>query len=146
MDMIADELIQEFTGTDMTDKALESAERRLSWGRLNYFDEDEILDRIERRIAGTSEDAPERFRKLTAVLEHRREIIEKRMLSMDEHIFERLISARRRYEEKMRKEDPAAYEQFISRRREYYAGLKISDPELAEKYRGLYGEENDKKE
>ena len=145
MDMIADELIQEFTGTDMTDKALESAERRLSWGRLNYFDEDEILDRIERRIAGTSEDAPERFRKLTAVLEHRREIIEKRMLSMDEHIFERLISARRRYEEKMRKEDPTAYEQFISRRREYYAGLKISDPELAEKYRGLYGEENDKK-
>ena len=45
----------------------------------------------------------------------------------------------------MRKEDPAAYEQFISRRREYYPGIKISDPELAEKYRGLHGEENDKK-
>lgn len=141
MDMIADDLIEEFLNTDMTEKDFENVEKKIRWGRLNYFNEDEILDRIEHRISDLQHNDSEKFRKLIAAIEHRREIIERRMLSMDEHIFERLISARRRYAEKLSAEEPAAYEQLISRRKAYYKEIQNSDPLLAEKYRELYGEE-----
>ena len=146
MDMIADELIEDFLGTEMTGKSFEEAGKKLRWGRLNYFDEDEILDRIEHRISDMQENDPEKFAGLVDILEHRREIIERRMFTMDEHVFDRLVAARKKYADKLREEDPASYEQFIARRKEYYREIESSDPELARKYRELYGEEITKKE
>lgn len=138
MDRIADELIEELFRADIGTFDAENFEKHMPWGRVNYFDEDELIDRLEFRIFSMLKNEPEKAAGFESLLEQRREEIESRMLSMDPHILERLKARRMKYAETLKKSDPAAYERLQKRRTEYIKHLDNTDPELAKKYREAY--------
>ncbi len=140
MDIIADEIITEFFGYDVSEEHLVDVEKHLLWGRINYFDEDEIIDRIEIRLAAMVSDDPSKVRRIEELLEHRREYIEQRMLKMDPHILESLRTARQKYADTLKSKDPQAYEQLMKKRLGYIRQITVNDPVLAEKYREVYSD------
>ena len=141
MDRIADELISEFFGTDISQLHIADAEKHTLWGRINYFDEDAIIDRVEIRLGEMLKDDPEKISGLVSLLEERRKLIEEKMLKMDPDILARLRKARRKYADALRKHDPKAYDSMLERRRNYVDSLRSSDPELAALYDEVYGDE-----
>ncbi len=136
MDRIADELIEEF----FSDKefSLEDAEKRGVWGRINYFDEDEIIDRVELRLISMLEEDPESAEKFMDMLEKRREYIEMKMLSMDSKVLDRLAEMRRKYAEDFKRIDPENYARLLAKRMEYIRSVNDAHPDLAEKYKEIY--------
>lgn len=141
IDKMTDELIDELLSADITESGLVAAEKHTPWGRINYFDEDELIDRIEMRIFSLLKNDPERETMFEKLLEKRREEIEERMLSMDPEIFERLKARRTEHSEALKKSDPEAYEILLSHRAEYIKRLSKTHPELAEKYKEAFGGE-----
>ena len=93
MDEIAEELIEELLSGE--DFAEGGTDRNDIWGRVNYFNEDEIIDRMEHRLSDILKDEPEKKQRFLNMLEHRRNYIEQKMLSMDSNVFERLAQTRK---------------------------------------------------
>ncbi len=143
IDKITDELIDELLSTDISESGLVAAEKHTPWGRINYFDEDELIDRIEMRIFSLLKNDPEKELMFEKLLEKRREEIEMRMLSMDPQIFERLKARRTEHAEALKKSDPEAYNILLSHRAEYIKRLEKTHPELAEKYEEVFGGEGE---
>ena len=133
-DQLADELITELAEMELREDVLEKAESRLHFGRMNLFDEDELIDRIELRLADMSEKDPEKLRRVEGFLETRRAHIEKRMYSMDPRILQRLINRRHKFAERLKEKDPKAYELYAERTRKYLEDIKKREPELAARY------------
>lgn len=141
MDSIAQELLEALFRAAPSDVLITDAEKHAVWGRINYFDEDEIIDRMEIRLAAMIKDEPERIRRLVEMLEERRMQIEERMLVMDPDILRRLKRARKKYAAALREYDPEGYEKLLKRRAAYVDSIRQSDPELAAKYDEVYGNE-----
>ncbi len=144
IDKITDELIDELLSTDISEAGLVAAEKHTPWGRINYFDEDELIDRIEMRIFSLLKNDPEKETMFEKLLEKRREEIEMRMLSMDPQIFERLKARRTEHAEALKKSDPEAYNILLSHRAEYIKRLEKTHPELAGKYKEVFGGDGEK--
>ena len=140
MDKIADELLERLYAADLSGVTIEDAEKHTLWGRINYFDEDEIIDRLEMRIASEAGNDPEKLHKLEGIFEQRREIIETKMLALDPQSLKRLKSRREKFSENLKKSDPEAYRRLTQRRTEYVRNLKNTNSQLAEKYAEVYGE------
>lgn len=137
-DKIAEELLKSLDTIELNDSELEEAEQQTYWGRINLFDEDELIDRLEMRIFSMRKTDPEKAKRLEDFLESRRMNIEKRMLEMDPHILLRLKDHRAKFENHLKNSDPIAYERLIMRRSDYIRRLKTKAPELAEKYEEAY--------
>ncbi len=97
---IADELVEMLFREDITIAEFEDAEKHTFWGRVNMFDEDEILDRIEQRVEKEFAGHPERLIRLEQIIESRRNYIEKRMKQMDPEILKKLQERRQLYLER----------------------------------------------
>ena len=144
IDKMTDEMIDELLDKDISESGLVAAEKHTPWGRINYFDEDELIDRIEMRIFTLLKNDPEKETMFERLLEKRREEIEMRMLSMDPKIFERLKQRRTEHAEALKKSDPEAYNILLEHRAEYIKRLEKTRPELAEKYKEVFGREGEK--
>lgn len=138
---IADELFEYLEYIALNEKNLERAESYLLWGRINLFDEDELIDRLETKLSDMQKNAPEKARKLEEFLEKRRETIEHKMLELDPQILIRLKVQRGKYEELLQKNNPEAYQRLKQHRTEFIVNLKETDPELAKKYEEVYSSE-----
>lgn len=93
---ITDELIERLFDEKVTLKELEAAEKHTLWGRVNMFDEDEILDRIEQKLENELKTDPERLERIQQVIQTRREYIEKKMSEMDPAALKRLDERRKK--------------------------------------------------
>lgn len=96
-DRIADELVEKLFDKDVTQKELEEAEKHTFWGRVNMFDEEDILDRIEQKLKKELKSDPERLEKLNEIVENRRHYIEKRMQDIDPAALSRLKARREKF-------------------------------------------------
>lgn len=92
---IAEELVEMLFSENVTAEEFETAEKHTLWGRVNMFDEDEILDRIEMRLEREFQDEPEKLGYLEKLIESRRRYIENRMEKIDPHIIEKLRERRK---------------------------------------------------
>lgn len=87
--LIADVLKKELMDMELSDKELLKAESRLPWGRINLYDEDELIDRIEKSLSDSELD-PEKLNNIMIFLEGRKSRIEQRMSVIDPKVTERL--------------------------------------------------------
>lgn len=87
--LIAEVLKNELMDMELSDKALLKAESRLPWGRVNLFDEDELIGRIEKSLSQSDLDS-ERLEGIMKFLEGRKQRIEQRMSSIDPDVAKRL--------------------------------------------------------
>ncbi len=123
-DIIADELLNDILHMELSEHQFEMAEQKLRFGRLNLFDEDELIDRLELRLMSMENlDASQLF-SLEIFLEHRREHIEQRMLTMDPKIMERLEAQRVRFRDHLRESEPESYEKLQQWRKQYNEAKK----------------------
>ncbi len=134
-DSLADDLLEALTTMDLTEQAFEAAEKHTRWGRINLFDEDELIDRLELRLYAMARRDPQRSARLEAFLEERRAHIEAKMWRMDPNVLQRLMLHRRHQARELQKKDPAAFAWLQSRRSRYIEVLEKTCPELAEQYR-----------
>ena len=118
----------------MSENEFKSAELTNRWGRMNMFDEDEFLDRLEIRLT----EYPERYENIEGVIEKRRAFIEQNMYELDPDFLIRLKTQRDLTDRELKKTDTRAYEYIQKRRKQHIEYLKKSNPELAEKYEDLY--------
>ena len=140
MDKIADELLEGLCSADLSGFTIEDAEKHTLWGRINYFDEDEIIDRLEMHIVSRAGTDSEKLYKLEEMLKQRREIIETKMLALDPQSLKRLKLRREKFSDNLKKSNPEAYRRLTHRRTEYVRNLKNTNSLLAEKYAEVYGE------
>ena len=110
------------------------------WGRLNFFDEDELLDRIETRLLNRAVRHPDQAERIETVLEQRRRIIEDRMKDMEPAAADRIRQKRLQRAEELLKTDPDTFRQVYEKRQKHLKALSESNPPLAEKYREVYQE------
>lgn len=87
---IAQELVGMIFREEVTEKDFEAAEKQTFWGRVNMFDEDEILDRMESRLEKELENDPDKLEHLEKMIESRRRYIEGRMEKMEPGSVKRL--------------------------------------------------------
>ncbi len=99
-DRIAQELVEMLFSENITKSDFENAEKHTLWGRVNMFDEDEILDRIEQYLENELKNDPDRLMQLEKLIESRREYIEERMKKMDPQSIERLRERRQKFIER----------------------------------------------
>ena len=102
---IADELIDKLFDSRVSLSELEDAEKHTLWGRVNMFDEDEILDRIEEKLEKELSSDPERLTRIEEVIHDRREYIERRIKNMDPAAIRRLRERRKKFLESIGKKD-----------------------------------------
>ena len=142
MELIADELLRELMSSETGSFDFVEAEKNTFWGRINLFDEEEIIDILEVRLIKMLEEDPRRILRIEKLLESRRERIENRMLKMDPDFLKRLKVRRNRFAQKLMRSDPEEYKKLMELRREYLEGLEKHNPELAVKYKELYPEKS----
>ena len=102
---IADALIDKLFDSRGSLSELEDAEKHTLWGRVNMFDEDEILDRIEEKLEKELSSDPERLTRIEEVIHDRREYIERRIKNMDPAAIRRLRERRKKFLESIGKKD-----------------------------------------
>ena len=124
----------------LTTATVEKIESLTRWGKLNFYDEDELLDRLETRLLDRASRHPEQGERIERVLEERRRIIETRMPDMDPDVLERIKERRLRRARELYRIDPAAYLRRRDMRLEHIKSLSREDPALAEAYRRVYGD------
>ncbi len=119
---------------------IEKLESLSRWGRLNFYDEEELLDRLETRLLDRAIRHPDQAERIEAVIEERRRIIEERMPRMDPQAPERIRRRRLEYARELYRKDPAAFERRKRLRLARLDSLQKANPSLAERYRRVYGE------
>ena len=108
------------------------------WGRLNMFDEDELLDRLETRLLDRAIRHPERAERIVSALEERRRVIEAKMPAMDSKVMKRIRMSRLERAGRLYKNDPEAFRLRNEKRIKYLSMLDEINPKLAERYRTVY--------
>ena len=117
---------------------IEKIESLGRFGRLNFYDEEELLDRLETRLLNRAIDHPEQAERIEAVLEERRRLIEMRMPDMDSEALSRIRERRLQYAKELYQQDPAAFEQRRRKRLAHLQQLSESNPALAAAYQTVY--------
>lgn len=141
MERISRVLLEELESDEGLDESfLTDAEKHTPWGRLNFFDEDELIDRIEMKLFAMKKNDPRKAERLEGLLEKRREHIERRMLTMDPQILARLKKHRLEYGRELEKADPEAYARLRESRKAYIQKLHTDAPELAARYEEVYSD------
>ncbi len=138
MELIADELLRDLISAEPGSFDFVEAEKNTVWGRINLFDEEEIIDILELKLLKMLEGEPRRIIRIEKLLESRRERIENRMLKMDPDFLKRLKARRNHFARKLMSSEPEEYEKLMKLRREYLEGLEKINPELAAKYKEIY--------
>lgn len=110
------------------------------WGRLNLFDEDELLDRLETRLLNRAVRHPDQGERIEAILEERRHMIEERMRQIDPAAVERIRRRRLQREQELYQTDREAFMQRRESRLRHLQALDEHNPALAEQYRRVYQE------
>ena len=117
---------------------IEKIESLGRFGRLNFYDEEELLDRLETRLLNRAIDHPEQAERIEAVLEERRRLIEMRIPDMDSEALSRIRERRLQYAKELYQQDPAAFEQRRRKRLAHLQQLSESNPALAAAYQTVY--------
>ncbi len=117
---------------------IEKIESLGRFGRLNFYDEEELLDRLETRLLNRAIDHPEQAERIEAVLEERRRLIEMRIPDMDSEALSRIRERRLQYAKELYQQDPAAFEQRRRKRLAHLQQLSESNPTLAAAYQTVY--------
>ncbi len=117
---------------------IEKIESLGRFGRLNFYDEEELLDRLETRLLNRAIDHPEQAERIEAVLEERRRLIEMRIPDMDSEALSRIREHRLQYAKELYQQDPAAFEQRRRKRLAHLQQLSESNPTLAAAYQTVY--------
>ena len=125
---------------ELTPATVEKIESLTRWGKLNFYDEDELLDRLETRLLDRAARHPEQGERIERVLEERRRIIEARMPDMDPEVLERIRENRLKRARELYKNDPEKYLRQRDMRLEHIKKLSMDDPALAEAYGRVYGD------
>lgn len=142
---MVNELLEMIDSMELSDSGIELALQQTYWGRINLFDEDELIDRLEMRLFNLRDTDSKKSSRIEKFLEERRSHIEKRMLEMDPQILTRIKKNRLQYGKALKESDPQAYGHLMQSRKEYISRLRITDPELAEKYSGYYSDISDER-
>ena len=117
---------------------IEKIESLGRFGRLNFYDEEELLDRLETRLLNRAIDHPEQAERIEAVLEERRRLIEMRIPDMDSEALSRIRERRLQYAKELYQQDPTAFEQRRRKRLAHLQQLSESNPALAAAYQTVY--------
>ena len=117
---------------------IEKIESLGRFGRLNFYDEEELLDRLETRLLNRAIDHPEQAERIEAVLEERRRLIENRIPDMDSEALSRIRERRLQYAKELYQQDPTAFEQRRRKRLAHLQQLSESNPTLAAAYQTVY--------
>ena len=117
---------------------IEKIESLGRFGRLNFYDEEELLDRLETRLLNRAIDHPEQAERIEAVLEERRRLIENRIPDMDSEALSRIRERRLQYAKELYQQDPTAFEQRRRKRLAHLQQLSESNPALAAAYQTVY--------
>ena len=117
---------------------IEKIESLGRFGRLNFYDEEELLDRLETRLLNRAIDHPEQAERIEAVLEERRRLIEMRIPDMDSEALSRIRERRLQYAKELYQQDPTAFEQRRRKRLAHLQQLSESNPTLAAAYQTVY--------
>ena len=121
-------------------ESIEKLESIGAFGRLNLYDEDELLDRLETRLLDRAIRHPEQAEKIEAALEERRRMIENRMPHIDPNALQRIRKRRIDRELALRRSDPKAFEKRRQQRQSHLKALRQSNPKLAKAYKDVYKE------
>ena len=124
----------------LTPQTVEKIESLTRWGRLNLYDEDELLDRLESRLLDRAVRHPDQGERIGRVLEERRRIIEARMPDIDPDVLERVRKRRIDRARELYRRDPETYMQRREMRLEQIRILSEADPGLGEAYKRVYGD------
>ena len=125
---------------ELSADSVEQFERLSRFGRLNLYDEDELLDRLETRLLNRAVRHPEQAEKIEAALEERRRIIESRMPAIDAQALHRIRKRRLDRARALYKTDPQTFEQRRQKRLAHLEMLEKVNPKLAKTYREVYKE------
>lgn len=124
----------------LTAQTVEKIESLTRWGRLNFYDEDELLDRLETRLLDRAVRHPEQGERIEKVLEERRRIIETRMPDIDPEVLERIRNRRLERAKKLYRDDRETYLRRRDKRLEHINKLSEANPGLADAYRRVYSD------
>ena len=102
---IASQLVEKLFDSSVSLEELEDAEKHTLWGRVNMFDEDEILDMMENTLEKQLKDDPRMLEKTESIIHSRRDYIEKKMSEMDPEAIKKLRSRRNRFIENLEKKE-----------------------------------------
>lgn len=122
----------------LTVETIEKIESLSRFGRLNFYDEEELLDRLETRLLDRALQHPEQAERIESVLEERRRMIESRMPEIDAEALTRIRKRRLRYARERYRQDPAGFEQRRQKRLMHLKTLSRVNPSLAEAYQAVY--------
>ncbi len=125
---------------ELTVDTIEKIESLGRFGRLNFYDEEELLDRLEVRLLNSAADYPEQVERVEAVLEERRCIIESRLTEMDAEAIKRIRAHRVSRAKKLYRTDPQAFLQRREKRLAHLKTLSQVNPALAQTYLSVYEE------
>ena len=124
----------------LTADTVEKIESLTRWGRLNFYDEDELLDRLETRLLDRAIRHPDQGKRIEKVIEERRRIIETRMPDIDPEVIDRVRNRRIERARELYRMDPEKYMRRRELRLEHINKLSKDDPDLAEAYQSVYGD------
>ena len=140
MEQMAIEVANRMAISDKADLVLvKEAEKRLHWGRIGLFDENELLDRIEMHLNDIVKHGKLKQEQVEEILEQRRGVVEHKLDMINPDAMKALYSHRRKRAEYMKETNPKAYERVEQLRRKHIENLKQTDPKLAEKLMEMYG-------
>lgn len=122
----------------LTTDTIEKIESLSRFGRLNFYDEEELLDRLETRLLNRALRHPEQAERIEAVLEERRRLIESRMPEMDADALSRIREHRLQAARELYREDPEAFAQRRQKRLSHLKTLSQVNPSLAAAYQAVY--------
>ncbi|MBQ9461443.1 MAG: SulP family inorganic anion transporter [Clostridia bacterium] len=125
---------------ELTGETIEKISSLTRWGKLNMFDEDELLDRLETRLLDRAIKHPDQAERIVSALEERRKVIETAMPAIDSKAMKRLSKRRLERAYRLYSNDPQAFEHRKKKRLKYLSILDKTNPELAQRYRAVYKE------
>ncbi len=117
---------------------MEKIESLGRFGKLNFYDEEELLDRLETRLLNRAIAHPEQAERIETVLEERRRRIEARIMDMDAETLERIRERRLKNARALYQSDLAAFEQYRQKRLIHLQILEDMNPDLAKRYQSVY--------
>ena len=136
---LTEEIYQSLKADDeLSAETVEKISSLTRWGRLNMFDEDELLDRLETRLLDRAIRHPDQAERIVNALEERRRVIEARMPGMDSKVMKRIRRRRLERAGRLCENDPEAFERRREKRLKYLSLLEKTNPVLAQRYRSVY--------
>lgn len=139
MERLAAEIAEKMSESGAADMdMITEAERRVSWGRIGLFDEDELLDRLEMHLSEIARRSSADPQELEEKIEQRRAVVEHKLQNLNPQALKLLREHRHKVAMHFKATNPEAYAHMLRIRKEHILQLEKTDPQLAEKLKTLY--------